>query len=175
MGVILRQTCFLGIGPARPGRIFGPSRPGPGEFSAQVGPARRNFRPKSARPGGIFGPSRPGPEKFSAKSARPGPARRNFQTESARPGPARSKMAEISNTGRVTSGATLVPHFQGGAAIRFQKGLPIRYKLRDLGLLIRYKCSYLVQTSSFGVANKVQIAKSCCTLSLHSPVLWLIY
>ena len=80
---------------ARPGRIFGPSRPGPGEFSAQVGPARRNFRPKSARPGGIFGPSRPGPEKFSAKSARPGGIFRP-----SRPGPARSKMAEISNTAR---------------------------------------------------------------------------
>ena len=31
-------------------------------------------------------------------------------------------------------------YIQGGAAIRFQKGLPIRYK-----------------TSSFGVANKVQM------------------
>ena len=38
LGVILRQTCFLGIGPAR-----------------------ENFRPKSARPGGILRPSRPGP------------------------------------------------------------------------------------------------------------------
>ena len=54
------------LGPARPGGIFGPSRPGPGEFSAQVGPAR------------------PGPEKFSA---RVGPAQENFEIESARPGP----------------------------------------------------------------------------------------
>ena len=68
--------------------------PGPSEFSAQVGPARRNFRPKSARPGEIFGPSRPGPEKFSAKSARPG-----LEEFSDRVGPARSPMAENSNTG----------------------------------------------------------------------------
>ena len=56
--------------PSRPGRIFDPSRPGPGEFSAQVAPVRRNFRPKSARPVEIFGPSRPGPEKFSEPNGR---------------------------------------------------------------------------------------------------------
>ena len=48
---------------------------GPEEFSAQVGPARENFRPESARPG---------PEEFSA---RVGPAQENFEIESARPGP----------------------------------------------------------------------------------------
>ena len=53
----------------RPGGIFGPSRPGPGEFWDRVGPARKNFRPESARPGpGEFwdrvGPARPGPGKF---------------------------------------------------------------------------------------------------------------
>ena len=94
LGVILRQTCFLGIGPARknfrpksarPGRIFGPGRPGPEEFSAQVGPARRNFWTKSARPGEIFGqvgPARPGPEEFLDRvgPARPGAKWPRFQT-----------------------------------------------------------------------------------------------
>ena len=91
-------------GPAR--KNFRPksARPGPGEFSAQVGPARPGPEEFSAqvgpaRPGGIFGPSRPGPARRNFRPSRPGPARRNFQTESARPGPARSKMAEISNTG----------------------------------------------------------------------------
>ena len=36
---------------ARPGVIFGPSRPGPGEFSAQVGPSWRNLQTESARSG----------------------------------------------------------------------------------------------------------------------------
>ena len=51
LGSFYVKLVFLGIGPAR--KNFRPksARPGPGEFSAQVGPSWRNLQTESARSG----------------------------------------------------------------------------------------------------------------------------
>ena len=54
------KQCLKSPGRAGP---TGPTRPGPEKFSAQVGPARENFRPESARPRRILRSSRPGPAR----------------------------------------------------------------------------------------------------------------